>query len=775
MTNKEILDINKELIEIFEEKSKNLNKTQKEKITIKDFKKDLKKEQIEQLNELKSICSPNSKNIYTLLEKINLFTENINEKSTYSFSYDLSFLEDKRDEIETENELNNKENITTSYIVKLLENTIDLSNLNNEELLYLNHYIIDNKMNINETRFNIYFQSKNSLNENIVTSFKKQIDSSISDLKRFLLNDIKIHFSSEDSNNFIKHLENFSNNKLTEIKSWLLLFKHDYDQMTPEQKDNIKTTKNMLIYINNASINGNQPFKFKNKKDLYFDFKDGGSGKIDTLYRDCKNNLSAIDCTVDDTGNIDRKNGLFVSNQQVPRHFYMYLLYSKYNQENPNISVQKLNVMVLNEVGDIFENKNNLNKEIYEKTKLLVEGLKSKNIPINYAFFSDINLQPSTNKLIRTFHNTIYNSIHNISGLTDKKSVIAQDYEIKYMNLLLETTSNVSIGNIYNLDLITKEQQEVEETIFDKQNDKMNEITFDIILKYMKDLTSFPNKTNEERTNIFKDNDIIKGYLVKQRTEGGEELQLQKLVNNLETLIFKNQTRQSLINDFIFINFVKNSNLWNELNVIEKEFFIDTFKGLSSHHSFDHLNSAHNEILNAQRAEQATQRANLLEEEQNKIKINTIVSIIKAPKEIKNFVRSMSVGEGKLITEEEYSKLLIYAEENIFMELLESNEKKELVNKIKNLKEKEKDFKLSIFLVEHYLENNIKNKEKITDQIEILKNKHNMEELPIEMEETLEKQIQEILNIDNIDISKEETKELSKEITKTTINKFKLK
>jgi len=766
MTNKEILSFKEEITEKYENRYKDLNKTQKDKITVEEFKKELTKEQVVKLEELKSICSQNSQKTNTLLEKINLFTENLNEKSTYSFSSDLIFLEKQRDKQEEENKKNNKDNITTSYIVRLLEDTIDLSNLNDEELLYLNHYIIDNKMDINETRFNIYFQSKNSLNENIVKSFKKQIDSSISDLKKFLLNDIKIHFSTEDSDSFVKHLENFSNNKLAEIKSWLLLFKHDYDQMTQEQKDKIKTTKDMLTYINNAAMNGNKPFKFKNKKSLSFEFKDGGSGRIDTLYKDCNNNLSAIDCTVDDSGNIDRKNGLFVSNQQIPRHFYMYLLYSKYNNENPNIKVNELNDMVSNEVGDIFEKKDSLNKEIYEKTKKLIEELESKNIPINYAFFADINLQPSTNKLIRTFHNTIYNSLHNISGLTDKKSVIAQDYEIEYMELLLKTTSNVSIGNIYNLDLITKEESEVEERIFDKENNKMNDFTFDILLKYMKDLKEFPNKKNKERTNIFKENEIIKGYLIKQRNSGGEEEQLIKLVNNLDMLVNKNTTRKSLIGDFLFINFVKNPNLWNELKIEEKDFFINTFKGLSSHHSFDHLNSAHNEINNSQ-------RANKLQEEQNKIKINTIVSIIKAPKEMKDFARSMSVGEGKLITEEEYSKLLIYTEENIFIELLESNGKKELVNKIKEKKEKEIDFKLSKFLVEHYLENNTENKNSIISQIELLKSKYNMEELPIEMEEELERQIQEILNKDNVDISKEETKELSKEITKTTINKFK--
>jgi len=122
-------------------------------------------------------------------------------------------------------------------------------------------------------------------------------------------------------------------------------------------------------------------------------------------------------------------------------------------------------------------------------------------------------------------------------------------------------------------------------------------------------------------------------------------------------------------------------------------------------------------------------------------------------------------------TIEEFNKYRIYAEENIFMELLKRNKKKELFLKLKEIKTKNQ--KISPYIVEYYLENNVENKENIISQIKLLKNKYNMKDFPIEMEEELEKQIQEILNKDNIDISKEETKELSREITKTIINMYK--
>jgi len=159
----------------------------------------------------------------------------------------------------------------------------------------------------------------------------------------------------------------------------------------------------------------------------------------------------------------------------------------------------------------------------------------------------------------------------------------------------------------------------------------------------------------------------------------------------------------------------------------------------------------------------------LAEQKTSQVENKLIINIIKEGIKDNKINRLL---KRKKITEKDLSQYRIYAEEEILIDLLEDNGKEELVDKIESLKEKEIDFKLSKFLVEHYLENNTENKNSIISQIELLKSKYNMEELPIEMEEELERQIQEILNKDNIDISKEETKELSKEITKTTINRF---
>jgi hypothetical protein len=111
---------------------------------------------------------------------------------------------------------------------------------------------------------------------------------------------------------------------------------------------------------------------------------------------------------------------------------------------------------------------------------------------------------------------------------------------------------------------------------------------------------------------------------------------------------------------------------------------------------------------------------------------------------------------------------LLREEEVHFMKLLEDNEKLELIQKIKdNIKQKGKKFNLAEFIVNFYLKGNIKNKEKIEQQINNLREKEGMVELPKEMEDCLEIEIKEILKqIKEEDITEEEEKEVIDELLK---------
>jgi len=106
-------------------------------------------------------------------------------------------------------------------------------------------------------------------------------------------------------------------------------------------------------------------------------------------------------------------------------------------------------------------------------------------------------------------------------------------------------------------------------------------------------------------------------------------------------------------------------------------------------------------------------------------------------------------------------------EEELFWKIIKPKEKS-----IELKEEREQSLNsLSEWIILKYLDGNLSNKEIILGQIENMKEK-GISNIALETEIELEKTIQKILKEESIDISKMETKELSKEITKGVMNKF---
>jgi len=140
------------------------------------------------------------------------------------------------------------------------------------------------------------------------------------------------------------------------------------------------------------------------------------------------------------------------------------------------------------------------------------------------------------------------------------------------------------------------------------------------------------------------------------------------------------------------------------------------------------------------------------------------LTYLKIKRNIKNGKREEVLKELQLEKNIE-NEIVLFIEEEIFFELLPKEKEDELREEMK-----EQGLDLPKIIVSKYF-SKPEDENKIKEKIEKMRGKH-LENLADLTEKELEKVIQEILKTENIDISKEETQELNKEITKQAKNTF---
>jgi len=665
----------------------------------------IKKKSIEEINQ---VCNKNNIDLKatTYNKNINQNLGNLKENNDYEYSKDKNNLKSKIEKI--------KEPLSQNELYRIITNTSNLKELDNDTLLQINLYLLEKNFNLDPTRFAIYFQRKESINETMAKDFSNHVNKSKKEIKKILGRfEVVLPITEGKKEELTNVLKQLANNKVSEVKSWLILFKEDYDLMSEEKQ--IEVTKDLptlLKYINECAMNGNKPFENIKDNPLRLDFKDGGPGKIDTLYRNHKGQLSAIDTTVDDKAQIDRTHKGQKGEQQLVRHFYKYLLYTKINLDNPNIDVHSLNNLTDEEYEKLYEENhtpNDINKLVYKEIKELLnyfeeynnkEENKDNQVELNYVFFPDINLQPKNSKFLKTLHHTFYSYIHINAGRFEKDTSKAEKEEIELGNLVTKYIKTLTLEDSYIvLELQGKKRSEDrnkkgDSSIKEKHNDFMYEengehlyeILFEYLLYFTKELhKSFNGTFNIKELTKEKIQSIQSSIITlneKNQKEGKKDLytylsatlrgetieNIEFFTKNFSQLFLDSKIRQQQIGDFIYYNLTHKPEEYNNLSRSEKIFMKDIFTGVGTDSEFNDIfkNSELEEAT--QKAEEATQKA----EEESKKVINQIEIFNK----LKNKVVSLLGIE--LVNNQE---LLPIFQKIIQMEKLEELEKEINVNK----------------------------------------------------------------------------------------------
>ena len=659
MTINEELVLYKEIIENSIEELKLQYKTKqtsltKKNPTIKNLKKSkYYKENITKIDkttikELNKICNKTNKGdlkLITYRDNINQNINSLNINSNYIYSNSTKDLIEKRDKI--------KEPLSEKQLYRIITDTSNLKELDNETLLQINLYLLNKKFDMDPTRFAIYFQRKESINETMVKDFTNHVNKSKKEIKKILGKfEVVLPISEKEKEELTETLKILANNKISEVKSWLILFKEDYDLMSEEQQKEVtKDLPTLLNYINECAMNGNKPFKEIKENPLRFSFQDGGSGKIDTLYRNHKGQLSAIDTTVDDKGQIDRTLRGQKGEQQLTKHFYKYLLYTKINLDNPGIDVHSLNNLVNAKYEELYEEEytpSNINKLLAKEIKELLNYFEEYNkenkdnqVELNYVFFPDINLQPKDSKFLKTLHHTFYSYIHINAGRFEKDTSKGEIEEIELGNLLTKYIKTLTLEDSYTvLELQGKKRSEDKnkkgndsikqkhnDFMFEENGEHLYEILFEYLLYFTKELHKSFNGTFDIKELTKEKIQSIQYSIIElneeNQKEGKEDLytylsatlrgetndNVEFFTKNFSQLFLDSKIRQQQIGDFIYYNLTHKPEEYNKLSRSEKIFMKDMFSGVGTDSEFNDIFKNSELKEEKQKAKEAIQKA----------------------------------------------------------------------------------------------------------------------------------------------------------------------
>jgi len=618
-------------------------------------------------------------------------------------------------------------------------------------------------------------------------------------------------------------------NKQAEIISvYLRYFENDFDNdLINDKNEIIKNNELNFEYINNKIVENSYIFikKKKEKKvngkkveetklniEPMFEIKNGllsvknqaGTGSVDSFYYSRKEQVViGTSTTVDITGTIEK--------DQFIRHLYKTkkfndLINLNISKENKNLKeimeelskeegfeellkIQDLgvedtyekiiedfgeydedikeNVITKNTVDKLFEN----NKYSFDMLGDLIKDYMSKSMGLHEIFlFLDYQNNYALNyyssrEIIEYFHEKSQTNIKRFQLFEDfKKYQIENNGTINIFRDKLTETMIKGLSNVFN----KMDTQDIKELVSKKKNEIIeisNELYTEHFQKeenFEQQLSNIIQEIKQSMIEIFKDNNEINEKIINETITIEKEfksflstflLVLKKTDNNkllkMEnqyTLYLKQDQNRTLRQEFLdckyFEIFTKNNALFELLGVTEDR---DVYKDKS---------------------EDLEKKSEDLEKKLEESKKEIIKTIIKSPqKEMYEYMKTNMVGEGKPISIEEFESNVLIVEEEIFFEIL-PKEKREV---LKTEKEESKMSLSSFIVFKYFPEEN--GEEKIKNQISKMKEK-NLSNLAEETEIELEKTIQEILKEENIDISKMETKELSKEITKGVMNKF---
>ena len=487
------IDNLKKLLIDYNSNPKNKKQTLKEFLDDSDLKNKYIKE-FEVFTALKKFLNGrNNSKVETFLSKLNTIEFNLDTQiQKYEYETNLDKLELNEDELDE---------YSHRKVAKLIEQKKDKA-FSLTELKYINYFLLQERSDVSPIQFDIYFKTKNKV-KNLEKLVQKNIDKNKQNFKQLLSGfDIQLYNNNIDEENPNSKEEDFSsilkmvqknyNFNNSELKSWLFLFKEEYDEqikLDPSYKEKFKTEGDILNHINKSSVYGDIFIKDDNG-----DFKFDGalSGKLDVLYSKLNPNelngdkvLVGMDVTIDSTGEIDRKIRRKTLEQPIPSHFHKYLIILDTLSNDKKISNEDLIEKTENIYNQI---KNNQSKQSIEDNFIdYFNKVKSNpNVEIDYRFFNDVKTNTNERKLLQSIMKIINHNIHVSAGNynydsgsnnKDKeihnilnqnvKSFIASDYQYFYSDFIgLErkynkeiTTEPVKIKKFFKSDDLIEDEK----------------------------------------------------------------------------------------------------------------------------------------------------------------------------------------------------------------------------------------------------------------------------------------------------------------------------